>query len=168
MNEQNRIRHGRKTEYVVVPGEWGARDTGKTYKITEAPAAQACWWADRFMLLFTGSGYAVPMGLAGRGWEALAIIGWNTLMAARLRSEELKPLLDELMTCVEIVRDPRAIDPTTGEPVAHKMISPDDVEEVKTIYWLRGEVARVHMGFSPFDVLSGFLVSVTTPVSETM
>lgn len=157
--------HGRKTEYVTIPAEWGGRDAGKTYKITEMPAAQGEWWATRVMILFSGSGYEIPLDVAGRGMEAIALVGWNTIMRTKIDPGALKPLFDELMTCVQMVPDPKTADRMTGAPVAHELM-PDDIEEIGTRFWLKSEVVRVHVGFSPADALSAALKLVMTKVEQ--
>lgn len=150
----------RKSELVVVP-EWGKRDAGKIFKITEWPAMRAAKWGDRAFLLVTGSGERVPENVAGRGMEWVAIITINVLLQANVRYEVLGPMLDELLECVEIVRDRDHLD------VATAIVSDDDIEEPRTIYWLRSEVLRVHTDFSVADGLSALISAITkSPASE--
>jgi hypothetical protein len=145
----------RKTEHVKVPAWPGNRDAGKTYKITEMSAVRGEKWATRALLLLRGSGERVPENLAGIGWERIAIVGINVFLQGSIKLEELEPLMDEMMTCIEIVRDPRAPD------VATPLVSDDDIEEVQTRLWLRSEVLRLHTGFCPADALSSLISAVS-------
>ena len=154
---------GRKIEQVTVPAEWGARDAGKVFEITEWPAARADEWAIDAMLAYNrGGGNLDPDMLIGRGMEAIFFVGVQTFLRGQLRGDEVKPILNQLLECVKIVRDPRAIDVSTGRPAATALASPDDIEEIKTIWWLRSEVLRVHTGFSPAAVLSRWISAVMT------
>jgi hypothetical protein len=146
----------RKSEVVKVP-EWGGRDAGKLFKVTEMASARGEKWAYRALLLLSGSGGRIPENLAGRGMEAIAIIGINIFLQGSIRFEELEPLLDEMMPCVEAVRDPRA--PHVSTP----LVSDDDIEEVRTRAWLRSEVLRLHTGFSPADALFALILAINRP-----
>lgn len=138
---------GRKTELVRVP-EWGGRDAGKIFKITEMAAGPAEKWALRFILALKGTTAAIPESLAPYGMIAIAIRGINSFLASDVDYSKLEPLLDEMFSCIEIVRD--IAHPT----VASALISDDDIEEVRTRGWLRSEVLRLHTGFSFLDALS--------------
>ncbi len=146
----------RKTEDVTVPS-WGERDKGKTYRLTEMPSTRGEKWAYRALLLLRGSGERVPENIAGVGWERIAIIGINVFLQGAIRPDDLDPLLDELMTCVQIIRDPRRPD------IATPLVSDDDIEEVRTRLWLKSEVIRLHTGFSPADGLSMLISAVSMP-----
>lgn len=152
---------GRKTKTVVA--SYG-RDANKNYLITEMSAAQAEKWGMRALLLFQGSGETIPMEVRGLGMVGVAIIGFNAFMRANIDPDKLEPLLDEMMTCVRIVRDPSAADRTTGQPVPHALISDNDIEEIQTRLWLRSEVVALHTGFSPEDVLSTLISLIRTQV----
>jgi hypothetical protein len=145
---------GRKTETIKVPSEWGARDAGKIFRITEMSAAQAEKWAMRALMLLRGSGERIPANIEGFGMIGVAILGFNVFMNAQIKPDELEPLLDEMMTCVQIVRDPKNLE------VATDIVSADDIEEVRTRLWLRSEILRLHTNFSPADALSTFLSAI--------
>lgn len=148
---------GRKVELVAVPEEWGVRDAGKVFQITEAPAAQAEKWAWKVIIALKGTSAQIPEGIAPLGMIAVAVRGLNSFLAADIDFVKIEPLLDELMGCVRIVRNPKAIDPATGKPLATPMVSDDDIEEARTIAWLRSEVLRVHTNFSLVDAVSGWI-----------
>jgi hypothetical protein len=146
----------RNTETVVVPKFDGCknRDLGKRFRITEWPAAKSDNWITRVAFAFNQGGGSIPMDLRSIGWEGIAIIGINTFLRGAIKSEEMIPLFDELLECVQIIRDPRHPD------VATAIAMDDDIEEVPTRWWLRSEVVRVHVNFSPLDALSRLLASI--------
>lgn len=150
----------RKSEIVTVPKEWvGNRDSAaaRMYRVTEMPCPAAEKWAVRALLLLRGSGERIPENLGGIGWEAIGILGINVFLQGSIKPDELEPLMDQLMTCVQIVRDPKHPD------VATDLVSDDDVEEVQTRLWLKSEVIRLHTGFSPADILSRLMRAVSIP-----
>jgi len=155
----------RKVETVVIPrfDACGNRDEGKHFQITEWSAAKADNWITRVGFAFNQGAGAIPLDLRSVGWEGIAIIGINTFLRGSIRSEEMIPLFDELLQCVQIIRDPKHLE------VASPMVSDDDIEEVATRWWLRAEVVRVHINFSPLDALSALLRSIVAkePISPT-
>ena len=153
----------RKRETVTVPNWSGNRDAGKKFLITEMPAADAEKWALRALLLIKGSGERIPNGVAGLGMVGVAIIGLNVFLQGSINPADMDPLMDQMMTCVAMIRDPNSIDKLTGEPVSTPIVSPDDIEEVQTRLWLRSEVLRVHTGFSPAEALSRLLQAIKVP-----
>lgn len=156
---------GRKTENVTVPAEWGGRDKGKVFRITEVPAIQAEKWGWRFIIALKGTSAQIPESIAPLGMIAVYIRGVNSFLAADVDWTKLEPLLDELLQCVEMVRDPHARDAKTGEMIASKMVSPDDIEEVRTVAWLRSEVLRVHANFSFIDAVLNWLATANSTIS---
>ncbi len=154
----------RKKEYVRVPGEWGGRDAGKTFEITEAPATAAEKWAWRLIIALKGTTGEIPEGIAHLGYVAIAIRGFNAFLASDVDYAKLEPLLDEMMDCVRIVRDPSSIDKATGDPVATSLMSDgSDIEEIRTLGWLRSEVLRIHTGFSFTGALSTWASFMKSP-----
>lgn len=150
----------RKVETLKAPASCG-RDAGKLYRITEMAAVRAEKWAVRALMLVTnGNGGQIPEHVASLGMEGIFIAGINVILRSRMDYEELEPLLDEMMTCIEIVRDPR-----TPE-IATALVSDDDIEEVGTRIWLRGEVLRLHTGFSVSAALSALISKVLSQTSQ--
>ncbi len=149
-----------KKETVVVPAEWGGRDANKNFLITEMPASKAEKWGMRAILLLRGSGERMPDNVQGLGMVGVAILGINVFLRGEMSFTNLEPLLDEMMTCVKIIRDPRH--PT----FATELVSESDIEEVQTRLWLRSEVLRLHTGFSPADALSNLLAAIRAPASN--
>lgn len=151
---------GRKRETVVVPREWGGRDAGKHYLITEMAAARAERWAWRMLTLLQSSGERVPDNVKGMGYVGVAILGLNIFLRGTIKAEAIDPLMDEMMTCVKIVRNP-----ATPE-LATDLVSDDDVAEVRTRLWLRSEVLRLHTGFSAAEALSKLVSALTQPADD--
>lgn len=120
--------------------ELANRDHGKRFLLTEMPAHRAERWATRAFFALGRAGIELPAGLEEVGWAGLAVLGLRAM--ARLDFEDAEPLLDEMMTCVEIVPDPERF------PQIHRPLVEDDVEEVSTRMVLRSEVFELHTGFS--------------------
>jgi hypothetical protein len=153
----------RNSELVRVPTSFG-RDADKLFKITEMPASQSEKWALRLFIAMKGTSGEVPPEVMQMGMIAVAWRGLNTFLAADVDAEKLMPLLDDMMVCVEAVRDKSRPD------VAMQLIE-EDIWEPRTRVWLRGEIVRVHTGFSLADVLSSFLeasrAAASTSTSQT-
>jgi len=111
------------------------RDKGKQFHITEMSASQAESWAFRVLLAIGNAGIEVPEGLAEQGMAGLMAVGYMNLL--KIPYEAAKPLLDEMMSCVQIV-------PSAG--IKRPLIE-DDIEEVTTRLQLRKAVWNLHMDF---------------------
>lgn len=145
----------RKVERVVVPADFG-RDAGKTFEVTEKSAMEAEKWAWRLALAVKGTSAQIPEAIAPLGYVAIAIRGINSLLAADVDFARIEPLLDEMMACVQIVRNPAG-----GSGLATPLVGTDDIEEVRTISWLRSEVLRIHTNFSFTDAFSTWAAMMT-------
>ncbi len=114
-------------------GRPAGRDHGKMFLLTEMSAAKAEEWALRALLALTNAGAEIPddsagiAGLAAAGFEAL-----NKLTFA-----QVKPLLDEMFTCVQYVHK-------AGHPPQD---ADENIEEVTTRLQLRKAVFQLHTGF---------------------
>lgn len=150
----------RNQEIVRAP-EWCKRDAGKSFLITEWYAERAEHWAVKAILAFNRGGGKLPVEVAaGMGMRGIVLLGMETFLRGHMTAAEVQPLLDELLECVKIIRDPKARDSATGLPVASDIVSQDDIKEVQTRFWLRSEVLRVHTGFSIGDALSRLISSI--------
>lgn len=121
----------RRTEIVEIAE---GRDAGKKYQITEMTAEAAEWWAFRALQAVASSevdlNLQAPLAeLARQGMKALASVS----------PAQAKPLLDEMMGCVQILV------PATQKPRA---LLDGDIEDVKTRFLLRKAVIELHLGFS--------------------
>lgn len=147
----------RKQQAVKVPDEqWAGRDKNKHFLITEWSAAKAEHWAFRALIAYNRGGGEVPMEMITGGMNAIFLVGVNTFLRGQMQANEVIPILDELLECVKIIRDPksRAAD---GTIIATDLVSDDDIEETVTRLWLRSEVIRLHTNFSPFELISALI-----------
>ena len=129
----------RKTTTFTVDSE--GRDKGKQFLITEMAATKAEDWAIRVMLALGAANVDIPEGALQLGMSALAEIGLKKLFA--IDAAFIRPLLSELMECVEFVPDPRKPQTRIQYPMLETQI-----EEVKTLLMLKWEVLKLHLDFS--------------------
>lgn len=141
----------RKKATIIITDE--GRDKGKYYLLTEKPAIPATKWAIRALQAAIRAGVNIPDDIVSRGMEAVAAVGIQTLILMDFAA--LDPLMDELMECIEIIRDPIK-NPTQAYPM---LPGGDDIEEIATIVKLQREVISLHANFST-------LASVSTSTSE--
>jgi len=133
----------RRTVTVKITEE--GRDRGKTFHITEMPAVQAEAWAIR-ALLALATNINVTDDEAARGMAQLSTMSMVKI-AAGMDYEDARPLMEELMACVQIVPDPSRPDVMRSD-IVH------DVEEVATLMKLKLETYKLHTSFSPLAVTS--------------
>jgi len=123
----------RKTKVVQIEDE--GRDKGKVFILTEVPASQAERWMTRAMLALARSG--VNLNIMTAGLEGIIVAAFQAL--AHITFEELTPLMDEMMGCIKIRRDP-------NHPNMVFEILENDIEEIVTRIKLRAEVFSLHTG----------------------
>jgi len=111
------------------------RDKGKQFLITEMSASQAENWAIKAILAVGNAGIEIPENLASQGMAGLMAVGYMNLL--KIPFEAAKPLLDEMMSCVQII-------PSAN--VKRPLIE-DDIEEVQTRLKLRKVIWDLHMDF---------------------
>lgn len=126
----------RKELYYTVEDK--GRDNGKKFYIREMSATQAEWWAIRAILAMANNGINLPDNLSDMGMAGMAKVGFE--MVAKIPPEDARPLLDELMKCVQAVPNPDDLN------IKRPLID-DDTEEVMTRLKLRGEVFKLHVDF---------------------
>lgn len=114
------------------------RDKGKTYLLTEMPASQAEMWAARAFFAMANNGIEVPSDLKGSGMAGMGRFAMQ--MLGRLPFTEAKPLMEEMLTCVQAIPDPEKRE--FSRPLVET-----DIEEVKTRLKLRMEVMKLHSDF---------------------
>lgn len=111
------------------------RDKGKQFLITEMSATQAENWAIKAILAVGNAGIEIPENLAAQGMAGLLAVGYMNLL--KIPFEAAKPLLDEMMGCVQII---------PSQNVKRSLIE-DDIEEVSTRLALRKAIWNLHMDF---------------------
>lgn len=126
----------RKETFITIDAN--GRDQGKVFYLKEMAASQAEWWAMRALMAMGRGGVAIPDNLRSMGMAAMAIEGLKAI--SKIPAEEAKPLLNELMSCVQAVPNPA--DRTVLRPLIE-----DDIEEVTTRLNLRAEVFKLHVDF---------------------
>lgn len=126
----------RKELYYTVVSE--GRDKGKEFFIKEMAASQAEWWAIRAGLAMAKNGVNLPENFSDMGMAGMAKVGLE--MIAQISPDEARPLLDELMKCIQAVPDP------SNKNIKRPLID-DDTEEVMTRLKLRSEVFKLHVDF---------------------
>ena len=129
----------RKELFVTIVDE--GRDHGKVYKITEAHAVHADKWGIRAMLALNRNGAQIPDEIMKLGLIGVLVVGVHKLKGVAW--EDLEPLIDEMMTCVEMVPTP-----SQRNVVRKLFIDPNDIEEVSTLSTLRMEVFKLHVDFT--------------------
>lgn len=128
----------RKTNTVTITA--AGRDQGKQFLLTEMPATEGEDWAIRAFLALSNSGIEVPPEVAAMGMAGLPLVTLQLL--GKLRYELAKPLLDQMLRCVQMV-EPQMVRPLTSA----------DVEEIATFFTLRKEVLALHVDFSAIAAL---------------
>ena len=150
----------RKSATIVVARE--GRDQGDTVTITEMAAIPATEWFIRAMQLLVRSGADVPPNIMEHGVAGFATIGIGTIIGGMGKAPwyEVKPLLDELLTCVTGYQKTGAIAPITQWNVIKGQI-----EEPSTILQIYEEVVSLHLGFSVAAKLSTYRAMAATMIS---
>jgi hypothetical protein len=103
------------------------------------PAGQVERWAFRVFLALNKSGVDIPEEIVESGLAGLASYGLKAISG--LRFEDAEPLLEEMMTCIQIRPDPK-------QPDVLRSLWEEDIEEVATRLRLRSEVFKLHVSFS--------------------
>ncbi|HDR9199667.1 TPA: hypothetical protein QDB48_000954 [Burkholderia vietnamiensis] len=118
------------------------RDDGKRFLITEMSASQSEEWAARALFAAMSCGVEIPDEVAKAGLAGIAALGLKVF--GRVPFELVKPLFDEMMTCVQYEFEP-------GRAGGTRALIETDIEEVATRLKLRKAVLDLH--------LEGFLVA---------
>lgn len=156
----------RKTLDIVIEGD--NRDAGKLFHITEMPASRAERWAARALVALMnanadigGPGVGGVPGSIPEPSQGLAGLASAICRLGSLEWQQVQPLYDELLACVEYE--------VPDKPGVRLPLSPHNVdayiEETSTLLRLRLEVVGLHVGFSGAAALSN-LTSMTVKAGE--
>lgn len=132
----------RRNEYFTVDKE--CRDFGKTFCITEMLAFDAESFAIRAGLAILKNNPALPTDLTEKianktiSFEDIAVLGLG--LFSGVAYHDLKPLLDDLMDCVQIIVDKKSM--------IMRELEDEDIEELSTIIELRKRALGLHINFS--------------------
>jgi len=119
------------------------RDFNKTFVITEMSAFDAESFAIKLGLLLLSNNPELPSDLTQKiqnndlSMQDIAHYGFRLLQG--LNYDAIKPVLDDLMMCVQII-----VDKKSG---IRRALVNEDIEEVKTIMTLRKMVIGLHVNF---------------------
>jgi hypothetical protein len=158
----------RKTETVTI--DFGERDRGKVFWLTEMPASQAEKWAARALSAAARSGVDLPPNVVELGFAGVVVVGIRALMAMNFADYE--PLMDEMFnSCVAFVPDPKNMDVRRGggAGIVGPMVE-DDIEDVATRVFLRERVFSLHVGFSLADGIRDLISKIRSaePTSNSL
>lgn len=145
----------RKTKFTSITR--AGRDSGKKFLLTEMSALRADKWATRLLMAMVEAGVELPTDIYETGMAGVAAVGFKAVLTMKFDTAEM--LLDELMTCVEIVPDPNKTEVRRG-------LIGDDIEEVATLMILRSEVFELHTGFSIAGALSHLITALPAEVTK--
>ena len=129
----------RKTAHYTSPH---GRDKGKVFLLEEKPAYQTEWFAYQlFTLILQHNPHYANVDIDKvKALGAAGLIQIGITAIAQIPALEVKPLLDEMLTCVKVQEKHVARDWTN-----------DDIEEVLTFKDLREAIIELHLGFSNAD-----------------
>lgn len=129
------------------------RDKGKVFVLREMSSDAGEWWAIRALIVMGNAGVTIPNGVQASGMEGLAYMEHTKGLASALfaigmrmlpgvDAHALKPLLDEMMACVQY-KPP-------GNLPLQDLYDGDlcQIEEISTRLKLRAELLELHLGFS--------------------
>jgi hypothetical protein len=164
----------RRKATVVIERE--GRDKGGVFVIHEMPALPATEWFLRAMQLLARSGADVPPDIFSAGPAGFVTLGIGTVLTGLGKAPwfEVKPLLDELLECVESYQPSGGTAPLTSRAIIFGQgKAAGQVQEGATVLQLYEEVVSLHLGFSmaarllTFRQLAGTMIQGLTPNTET-
>lgn len=134
----------RRTKVLTIDAD--GRDKGKILVLTEKDADSGAKWATRAILAIGNTGMDLPDDALSMGFAGLAAIGVKALF--RVSAPQLQPLLDELLTCVQL----QSPNPAAGTQPIYAGVN-CQLEEVKTFLTIYMAVLDLHTGFSTPDAM---------------
>lgn len=139
------------------------RDKGGVFHLREMAALPATEWFMRAMQLLARSGMDVPPNIMQMGVQGFMVMGIGTVVGGLGKApwHEVKPLLDELLSCVASYQPPGGQVALTGWNVIQTQI-----EEPSTVLQLYEEVVSLSLGFSILDRLSYYRDIARTMMAE--
>jgi hypothetical protein len=131
-----------RTATIVITRE--GRDKGGQFTIMEKPAYQATEWFLRAAQLMARAGVDLPPNILMHGVEGFATMGIGAIVTGLGKApwHEVKPLLDDLLSCIQSYQPPGAMAPLTGPMILQQIAEP------ATILQMHEEVVSLHLGFS--------------------
>lgn len=150
----------REATYVVARE---GRDKGGTFVLREMPAIPASNWFLRAMQLLARAGMEVPSNVMQAGVQGFLVMGLGAVVTGLGKApwHEVKPLLDELLTCVV------SYQPAAGEvALTNWKAIEGQILEPATVLQLYEEVVSLHLGFSLLARLSEYREMARKMIAE--
>ena len=151
----------RRTALVTIARD--GRDKGGVFEIEEMAAFPACEWFLRAGQLLARSGTDIPADIGEHGATGFVALGVGAIVSGLGKApwHEVKPLLDELLTCVKAYTAPGA-----QVPIRAWAAITTQVEEAATFVQLYEEVLSLLVGFSVAASLSTFTRRMVATVAS--
>lgn len=130
----------RKVQSVTIADD--NRDKGKVFVLTELAALDAYYWGMRAVSAMIRAGADLPEEIMKMGM--IGVLSAGVFRFGYIPWDELKPLHDELLSCVQHM-------PTPERPDVVRKLFVGDIEEPTTYARLAKEVFYLHTGFFPPD-----------------
>lgn len=130
----------RKVQTVTIADD--NRDNGKAFLLTELSALAAYKWGMKAVTAMIRSGADLPTEIMNMGM--IGVLSAGVFRLGYVPWEDLEPLHDELMTCVQLI-------PAPERPDTVRKLFVGDIEEPTTYTRLAKEVFYLHTGFFPPD-----------------
>lgn len=152
---------GRRSATVIIQRD--GRDKGDSYVLTEMSAVAATEWCIRAMQVMLRAGVDVPPNLFSTGVSGLVTMGIGAILAGIGKGpwHEVKPLLDELMSCVTSLQKAGA-----AGSITQSALIKSQIEEPATILQIYEEVVSLHLGFSLRERLLYYRKLIPTILTE--
>lgn len=131
-------------------------DVEKSFRIRQMPATKLEAWIAQALLL-VGHADIDPSAFAG-STDSMASAGMKALSGVSY--EKAKPLYDEMLGCCAIVVDGTFHELSVSNADLH-------IEDVKTLFKLRMEAAKLNFDFFDFGALSKSMMAKMTAASTT-
>ena len=153
----------RRTATVIIDRE--GRDQGGVFVLTEMAVIPATEWFIRAMQILARSGVDVPSNIMSQGAAGFVTMGIGTVLTGLGKAPwyEVKPLLDELLSCITSYQPPGAV-----APLARWDVIKTQIEEPSTILQIHEEVVSLHLGFSLSARLSNYRAMAAAMMSALM
>lgn len=155
------IREASITISATINGKPG-RDNGGVFQLREMAAEPASDWFMRAMQFMVQSGVEVPPNIFAAGPQGFAALGIGTALSGLGKAPwyDVKPLLNELLTCVVSYTPPGGTVALQSWPLIRTQVL-----EPLTIYQLYEEVVSLSLGFSLAERLSAYRTLVGTMIA---
>ena len=144
-----------KPKQLVVKIDLEGDDKGKMFAILKMKAEPLEDWGARLFLGLARSKVDIPEGIEEAGIAGLLRYGLSGAFS-QLHIDDLRPLLAEMMDCVQCIPDP-------SHPDFMRPLVENDIEEVTTRLELRADWIYLHTGFS----IPGVTSSLTPASGQT-